>query len=129
MVMQELQTTIITGKIIAFFIMLYFFYSCYCGLAGKAKKLIYINDYYKIGYIDAETATSQQCASPKTEKIIYIETPVVKSPETKNIKKECFNVLKAIGYSEDAAKQIIKDFFKNDTANTLEEFFVKLNKT
>ena len=41
---------------------------------------------------------------------------------------ECIQSLIAIGYKPNVAKQLTDGFFNKDTASTLEEFFVKINK-
>ena len=55
--------------------------------------------------------------------------PIALVPVTKpSFYDECIQSLIAIGYKPNVAKQLTDGFFKKDTASTLEEFFVKINK-
>lgn len=78
-----------------------------------------ISDNIDIGYVKL-----QAVEQPVKQQV------VVKYKEEKkpNLKTECVRILIAIGYSQEIAKQIVRDFFKKDTAKDLEEFFVKINK-
>jgi hypothetical protein len=92
-----------------------------------------ITDNYELGYVSE--AYKPPLPQPQSKIKFYLDTPpktqtknnVVKTDKN-NLPKECLKILKAIGYEESTAKQMVKDFFKKDNANTLEEFFVKLNK-
>jgi|GEM_PF-6511224 len=79
-----------------------------------AKKSQVFTDQIDLGYIRVK---------PEQPTVIY------KEPKSTDIKKECLKILVAIGYSTTVAQQIIRDFFKENTANSVEEFFVKLNKS
>jgi Holliday junction resolvasome RuvABC DNA-binding subunit len=108
-----------TTKVISAFITICFFgyliHSFFAGLNGTAKKVMKIDDNFRLGYIE----------SPKPQSVV-VEQKIQKQPD---LKQECFRVLKAIGYSEATAKSMVVDFFKKDTAKDLEEFFVKINKS
>ena len=76
-----------------------------------------ISDNYQIGYIEN---------NPQPHPYVKV---VEKQQSDKDLKNQCFKIMVAIGYSEQAAKEIIRDFFKKNTANSLEDFFVKINKS
>ncbi len=103
------HTTKAISFIIAATFCIYLIHSFFAGKNGTAKKVISIDDNYRLGYIQRQPTK------------IVIEQPKV------SLNQECVKIMKAIGYSEESAKSIVRDFFKNDTAKDLEEFFVKIN--
>jgi hypothetical protein len=79
-------------------------------------------DKIDLGYIRIE---SESESKPEPIKVVLSNS----KPPKQNIKNECYKILLAIGYSEDTAKEMIRGFFKHNTANSVEEFFVKINKS
>lgn len=118
-------------------LIVYFIFCFFQGKNGTAKRMVIINDKFKIGYIECDQQDSQQTVQTVTKStksitplITHEPKPVVIKPkkQSPSLQQECFRIMVAIGYSQDSAKQIVKDFFKKNTADSLEEFFVKINK-
>lgn len=106
-----------SSLLISIGIIVYCIFCFFQGKNGTAKKTYIIDDNYRLGYIDLE----------KENQTKQININVV-AKDSNNLKQECIRIMVAIGYSESVAQQIVKDFFKKHTADSLEDFFVKINK-
>lgn len=112
-----------SSLLICFGIITYCIFSFFQGKNGTAKNAMVIDDNFTIGYIEkTKKVTPAIKLAPVKIKITEVED---KKPKT--LQEECVRIMIAIGYSQSSAKQIVKDFFKKHTADSLEDFFVKIN--
>jgi hypothetical protein len=127
------------------------------GKFGLHKNPMIISDNYQLGYFKdyrpqkpSVKIVIKEVAAPK--KTVKQQPKAVKTqpkPTSKAVTKvvqqpkpapapahvvkpsfydECIQSLVAIGYKSSVAKKLTDGFFNKDTASTLEEFFVKINK-
>lgn len=118
-----------SSLLISFALITYFIFCFFQGRNGTAKKLFVIDDHFRIGYIEPSLERCQPVTANCQLEVNQEFPHPYKQILDKDLKHQCYKIMVAIGYSEQAAKEIVKDFFKKNTVNSVEDFFVKINKS
>lgn len=113
-----------SSLLICFGIITYCIFSFFQGKNGTAKNMMVIDDNFTLGYIEKNKATAPSVKLAP----IKIKVTEVEAKKSNTLQQECVRIMIAIGYSQSSAKEIVRDFFKKHTADSLEDFFVKINK-